>query len=135
MLAEMGLHGAVESLPWIGGYYRVSDGQLSGRLWRENSAEFRTASDLILTLSAKAGIPVVDFWIDHLCIAPDDERSVYLRLLQTAVPEEQFTVIRRACERRLKTRLPLTRLERLRVPRLLADLVRDLDRAVAGRHR
>jgi hypothetical protein len=113
----------------------VSGGQLSGQLWKQHSAEFRSASDLILALAAGANLPVIDFWVDHLCTVPADERAVYLRLLQTAVSQAQFTGIRRACEKRLRTRLPLTRLERLRVPRPLADLVRGLDRALAGRYR
>ena len=121
MLAEMGLHGRVVSLPWIGGHYRISDGQLSGQLWQDDNTEFRGTSDVILRLAMSARRPVIEFWIDHLCKAPEAERNIYLRLLNTALAPAQFAALRRACEKRLGKRLPLTRLERLRVPRAIAD--------------
>lgn len=133
MLAEMGLHGRVASLPWIGGYYRVQQNQLSARLSTKNAAEFRAVSEVILEFSTRRNVSLVDFWIDHLVGAPGHERAVYLRLLDEALPPRQFASLRSACERRLGRRLPLTRLERLRVPRAIAALVRNLDRALAGR--
>jgi len=132
MLAEMGLHGSVQSLPWIGGYYRVSADQLSGQLMRQDNAEFVASSELVLTMSAQASAPVIEFWIDHLCAAPPADRAYYLRQLRSALPEGQFAAIRQTCEHRLGTRLPLTRLERFRVPSPVAKLIRDLDRVFAG---
>jgi glycosyltransferase involved in cell wall biosynthesis len=133
MLAEMGLHGTVTSLPWIGGYYRVQENQLSAQLSRGNAAEFRAVSEVILEVATEQKLAIVDFWIEHLVSAPEHERAIYLRLLDEALPPRQFASLRRACERRLGRRLPLTRLERLRVPRSIATLVRGLDRALAGR--
>ena len=133
MLAEMGLHGEVASLPWIGGHYRINQSQLSQQLWRQHTDEFRLVSAAVLEMAASIDARVFEFWIDLLCTVPDFERAVYLRLLNTALAAEQFTDIRSACERRLGRRLPLTRLERLRIPRALADLVRDIDRRIAGR--
>jgi glycosyltransferase involved in cell wall biosynthesis len=135
MLAEMGLHGDVESLPWIGGHYRTSAGQLSGQLMAGDPREYRSSSEAVLAMSAQAGIPVVDFWIDLLCTGPADERPVYLRMLRDALPPAQFAELRGSCERRLGIRFPLTRLERFRVPSPIAKLIRDVDRAFATKPR
>ncbi len=135
MLAEMGLHGSVRSLPWIGGYYRVREGQLSGELWSQHQSEFKDASAAVLDLCRAHGIAVIDFWFEHLCSVPADERQVYLRLLHTALSTDEFSAIRTRCEHRLGVRLPLTRLERMRVPAAIATLVRQLDQALATRGR
>jgi hypothetical protein len=60
---------------------------------------------------------------------------IYLRMLTTALSTKQFTEIRQACEQRLGMRLPLTRLERFHVPPMLANLVRELDRALTSKMR
>ena len=133
MLAEMGLHGTVASLPWIGGHYRINRSQLSQQLWEQHTDEFRAVTATVLEMAATANAPVIDFWADLLCEVPHFERGIYLRQLNTALPGDRFTQLRTTCERRLGHRLPLTRLERLRIPRVLADLVRDLDRRLAGR--
>jgi len=133
MLAEMGIHGRVRSLPWIGGHYRVSDSQLSGQLWAKHHAEFKHASQALLDLCGAHDIPVIDFWIEHLCTVPRHERGVYLRLLKEALSAEDFSAIRKRCEARLGTRLTLTRLERLRVPAGIASLIRKLDRVLTQR--
>jgi glycosyltransferase involved in cell wall biosynthesis len=135
MLAEMGLHGAVISLPWIAGHYRVGDFQLSGKLWDNDRKEFKAATQTILEWSERAQIPVIDFWIDYICGAPPERRTPYLRMLQMALLAPQFAALRRACEARLQIRLPLTRLERLRVPDAVANLVREFDRALAAKRR
>lgn len=134
MLAEMGLHGAVVSLPWIGGYYRVGAGQLSGRLWETDRREFLEVSQLVLDLCHSARIPVVDFWIVHICAATPDERITYLQMLDTALPRDVFTAIKHGSEQKLGSRLHLGgRLDRLGIPRPVADLVKRVDRLLAGR--
>jgi hypothetical protein len=135
MLAEMGLHGNVESLPWIGGHYRVSATQLSGQLMAGDPDERRSSSEAVLAICRDAGIPVVEFWIDQLCTVPADERAVYLWMLHDALPADLFSSLRAACEARLGIRLPLTRLERFRIPPPIARFIRELDRAFAGRPR
>lgn len=135
MLAEMGIHGNVVSLPWIGGYYRVGSFQLSGQLWTNDRREFREVSNVVLELSRHANLPVVDYWIDRICAASPEQRTTYLRMLSTSLTAPQFASIRGTCEQRLSTRLPLTRLERLRVPPALANLVRELDRVIASKLR
>lgn len=135
MLGEMGLHGAVISLPWIAGHYRVGNFQLSGKLWDNDRVEFKAATEAVLQLSEQAKIPVVDFWIDYICNTDPDHRTRYLRMLHMALSPARFSALRRACETRLQARLPLTRLERLRVPDVLASFVRELDRALAGKPR
>ena len=135
MLGEMGLHGAVISLPWIAGHYRVGDFQLSGKLWDNDRTEFKAATQAVLEMSSARQIPVFDFWIDYICNTEPDRRTPYLRMLHTALSTAQFTQLRRACEARLQIRLPLTRLERLRVPDAVASFVRELDRALAGKPR
>jgi hypothetical protein len=135
MLAEMGLHGSVISLPWIGGYYRVGEFQLSSKLWNNDRAEFKAASTVVLDMAAQANLPVIPFWIDYICEERADLRVTHLRLLSTALSAKQYAELRGACEQRLGIRLPLTRLERFRVPSAVATLVRGLDRALASKTR
>ncbi len=135
MLAEMGFHGAVISLPWIGGYYRVSGGQLSGRLWETDRREFLEVSQLILDLCRASNLPVIDFWIDQICAATPDERILYLQMLDMALTGEVFQSIKRESEKRLQMRLHLGgRLDRLGVPRPIARFLRVCDRFLTGRH-
>jgi hypothetical protein len=56
-------------------------------------------------------------------------------MLYDALPPDLFASLRAACEQKLGIRLPLTRLERFRVPSPIARLIRDLDRAFAGKRR
>lgn len=136
MLAEMGLHGTVVSLPWIGGYYRVGAGQLSSHLWEPDRREFRETSKLVLDLCRAAHIPVIDCWVDQICAASADERIIYLQMLEMAVPRDEFAAIKAASEQRLGMRLHLGgRLDRLGVPRPVAALLKSVDRLLTGRHR
>lgn len=131
MLAEMGLHGDVISMPWIAGYYRVGESQLSAQLWDSHRNELRESTAVVLEMAASAELQVIPFWVDFIASTRADLRPSYLRMLQTAMAPPQFEELRRACERRLGSRLPLTRLERFRVPSAIATLVRGLDRALA----
>lgn len=134
MLGEMGLQGRVISLPWIGGYYRVSDSQLSSRLIVTNRNEFVDTSKLILHLCELANIPVIEFWIGHVCEAGSEERSLYLNMLNNALGGEVFENIKKECERRLKTRLHLGgRLARMGIPEPVAQVLRRIDRLITGR--
>jgi len=133
MLAEIGLHGRVISLPWIAGYYRVGTSQLSVQLWTTDMKEFAAVSGLILDLCASKNIPVIEFWIEQICQAPPAERVLYLQMLNAAVPSEVFQTIKAQSEGRLHTRLYLGRLDRLGIPRAVADLIRRIDRLVGSR--
>lgn len=134
MMAEMGLHGRVVSLPWIGGHYRVSASQLSVQLWQPDMTEFREVSNLILQLCVLAGVPVIAFWIDQICTAQPEERILYLQMLKTAVAGDVFQQIKQESERRLQLRLHLGgRLDRIGVPQPLARFVRVLDRFLTSR--
>lgn len=134
MLAEMGLHGTVISLPWVGGYYRVGAGQLSGRLWDTDRQEFREVSQVVLDLCNAARIPVVDFWIDQMCTATPDERITYLQMLDMALARSVFAEIKHRSEQKLGTRLHLGgRLDRLGIPGPVADLVKGIDHWLASR--
>jgi len=121
-------------LPWIGGYYRVSDGQLSGQLWSPHAGEFVETSKFILRLCESANIPVIEFWIERICKVAPKDRPIYLRMLSGALTGEVFKTIKRECEKKLGTRLHLGgRLDRLRVPRPVADFLRAIDRFLAKR--
>ena len=135
MLAEMGLHGTVVSLPWIGGYYRTGDWQLSVGLWQNDRREFRIVSQLILDICGAAHIPVLDFWVEQICQASPDEQVSYLQMLNLAVPTDLFAQVKRAAERKLQTRLHLGgRLDRLGLPQPIAELLRMADRRLTRRN-
>src|SRR5262245_45350502 len=85
MLGEMGLHGAVVTLPWIAGHYRTGDWQLSGRLWQPDMTEFRKATEVVLGWCEANGIAVIPFWVDHICAAPARDRLLYLQMLRGAL--------------------------------------------------
>jgi len=136
MLAEMGLHGGVVSLPWIGGHYRVGSWQLSGKLWTTDLKEFLGVSELILRLCNERAIAVIEYWVDQLCQAQPDERIAYLHMLNRALSNERFDDIKQRAEQRLGTRLHLGgRLDRLGVPRPLLRMLRQFDRVVIRRQK
>ena len=133
MLGEMGVHGNVVTLPWIAGQYRTGDWQLSSQLWQPDMTEFKQATQAVLTWCAASDIPVIQFWIDHICAAPDNQRVMYLQLLRGALDPDRFAEIKRQCESRLGTRLNLSRLERLGIPGPIAELLRMADRRLMRR--
>ncbi len=134
MLAEMALHGRVISLPWIGGYYRVSDSQLSRQIWNTHAGQFVEASKFILRLCESANIPVIEFWIGRICKVPPKDRAIYLRMLSGALTSEVFKSMKRECEKKLGTRLHLGgRLDKLGVPRPVAEFLRAIDRFLTER--
>jgi hypothetical protein len=64
--AEMGLHGDVLSLPWIGGYRRIGEHQtfhLSGETY---GREPDSATRDILDLCEKRNLPVLEFWVAQI---------------------------------------------------------------------
>lgn len=133
MLAEMGLHGEVMTLPWIAGYYRTGEWQLSGQLWQPDMSEFRKATQAVLAWCAAADIPVIPFWVDHICAASDRDRIMYLQMLRGSLEPARFAGIKRECESRLGVRLNMSRLERLGIPAPIADLLRRVDRRLMRR--
>jgi glycosyltransferase involved in cell wall biosynthesis len=133
MLGEMGLHGSVVTLPWIAGHYRTGAWQLSGKLWQPDMTEFRRATVTVLEWCDGGGIPLADFWVDHICAAPGDERIVYLRMIRASFDRARFLDIKRRCEERLQVRLHLSRLDRLGVPAPIATLLRTVDRLIMRR--
>lgn len=133
MLAEMGLHGRVLTLPWIAGAYRTGDWQLSGRIWQPDMTEFKQATAAVRAWCTANAIDVTGFWIDQICTAAGSERLLYLQMLQGALEPLAFEDIRRQCEARLNTRLVLGRLERLGLPAPLVGLLRGVDRRLLNR--
>ncbi|MBY0493696.1 MAG: glycosyltransferase [Cyanobacteria bacterium] len=135
MVAEMGLHGSVMTLPWIAGTYRTGDWQLSGLIWQTDMSEFHKASGEVRAWCAANDIDVMQFWIDHICQAPTDrDRLMYLQMVRSAVDVPTFDAVRKECETRLNKRLPIGRLERLGVPAPVAAALRYVDRQLlAGR--
>jgi len=133
MLAEMGLHGRVLTLPWIAGAYRTGDWQLSGRIWQPDMSEFKKATAAVMAWCAANGIDVIRFWVDHICAAADSERLLYLQMVQGALEPAAFESIKKTCETRLQTRLALGRLERLGIPAPLVALLRSVDRRLLHR--
>lgn len=133
MLGEMGLHGTVYSLPWIGGHYRTGKFQLSGQLWQTDMTEFRQATTVVLGWCAQHSIPVADFWVDHICTSPDIERVIFLQMVRGSFERAQFLDIKRRCEARLQAPLHLSRLDRLGVPAPIASLLRTVDRLITRR--
>ena len=133
MLGEMGIHGTVVTLPWIGGHYRTGTWQLSGQLWQADMGEFRKATAVVLDWCARHGIPLIDFWVDHISASPDQERVRYLQMLRASFDRSLFLEIKRRCEERLGVRLHLGRLDRLGVPAPIASLLRSVDRLITRR--
>ena len=133
MLAEMGRHGRVLTLPWIAGAYRTGDWQLSGRIWQPDMTEFKKATAAVMSWCEASGIDVLRFWTDHICAAADSERLLYLQMLQGSLEPAAFDAIRRDCEARLHTRLALGRLERLGIPAPIVALLRSVDRRLLSR--
>lgn len=134
MLGEIGIHGAIVSLPWIAGYYRVGNAQLSRALWDSDPTEFKTVSGVVLEMSRRKGIPVIEFWIDQLCAAEPGARISYLHMLNRALPEAGYEAIKTRTEQRLQTRLHLGgRLDRLGVPKPMAEFLRTIDRTIIRR--
>lgn len=136
MLGEMGMHGAIVSLPWIAGYYRVGEGQLSHALWNNDPNEFKTVTTVVLEMCRRKGFPVIEFWINQLCAADPDARIAYLLMLNRALPTADYDAIKTGAEQRLQTRLHLGgRLDRLGVPKPVAELIRALDRNIIRRQK
>jgi glycosyltransferase involved in cell wall biosynthesis len=133
MLAELGLHGSVLSLPWIGGHYRVGPQQLSGQLWQKHADEFLDTSNLVLEWCEAFAVPVKDYWIDRICAAERADRVTYLQLLARAVPAALYHDIKSTSEARLGVRLHTSRLERLGVPRRLAAAARGVHQLLGRR--
>jgi len=133
MLAEMGLHGTVLTLPWIAGHYRTGDWQLSGRIWQPDMSEFEKATAAVFGWCAANGIDVIRFWIDQICTAAESERLLYLQMIRSALDPPVFDELKRECEARLNTRLPLGRLERLGIPAPVVALLRRVDQQLMSR--
>lgn len=133
MLGEMGLHGSVYTLPWIGGHYRTGQFQLSGQLWQTDMSEFRQATGVVLGWCRQHDIPVADFWVDHICAATGQERVIFLQMVRASFDRAQFADIRRRCEARLQAPIHLSRLDRLGVPAPVASLLRTVDRLITRR--
>ena len=136
MMGEMGLRGRIVSLPWIAGYYRVGEFQLSGSLWTNDRTEFKAVTDVVLQMCARDGIAVADFWVEQICDADPGARIEYLHMLNGALHEPAYEAIKQRAERQLGVRLHLGgRLDRLGVPRPVADWLRTIDRVVIRRQR
>ena len=133
MLAEMGLHGTVLTLPWIAGHYRTGEWQLSGRIWHEGLGEFAKATAAVFAWCSANNIDVIRFWIDQICTAPEGDRLLYLQMIRSALEPAVFEDIKRQCEARLNMRLPLGRLERLGIPAPVVALLRGVDRRLSRR--
>ncbi len=134
MLGEMGRHGQVISLPWIGGHYRTGAGQLSRALWQPDMSEFQQATAVVLGWCDRDGIPVREFWVDHICAATADDRILYLRMLHAALDAPTYRDIRQRCEARLQTRLHLGgRMNRLGIPAPVAALLQLAERLIERR--
>ena len=131
MLAEMGLHGGILTLPWIAGHYRTGDWQLSGQIWQPDMSEFNQATAAVLAWCSTNQIDVLGFWVDHICAAAPSERLLYLQMVRSALEPAVFDDIKRQCEARLNTRLPLGRLERLGIPAPIVELLRSVDRRLS----
>jgi glycosyltransferase involved in cell wall biosynthesis len=134
MLAEMGRHGRVISLPWIGGHYRTGQFQLSRALWQPDLTEYRQASQVVLEWCDHDGIPVREFWVDHICASGADDRILYLRMLHHSVDAATYRDIKRRCEERLQVRLHLGgRMNRLGVPAPVVALLQLAERLIDRR--
>jgi hypothetical protein len=79
---------------------------------------------------------VTDFWVDQLGEADAGGRIEYLHMLNRALPEAVYLDIKGRAEQRLGVRLHLGgRLDRLGVPKPVANLLRTIDRTVIRRQR
>jgi len=126
MLAEMGLHGDVISLPWIAGYNRLTTSQLNTSLAKTHGGEFVETSKVVLRFCELNQIPVLEFWTNLICATQPTERPHYLRMLARALPADRFKDLKRRCEEKLGARLHSGgRLARLGIPWTLAELIRS----------
>jgi len=131
LLAEMQLHGAVVSLPWVGGYYRVGSHQTNAQLIKTNLHEFFDITNDILEICCRKEIPVIEYWVNFLCDATNQQRAYYLRLLEGALPANILMDIRRKCRAKLGREFKVGgRLEQARVPRPIAEVMRAAMRCV-----
>jgi glycosyltransferase involved in cell wall biosynthesis len=129
MLAEMVLHGDIVSSPWIGGYFRAHNQQLSRKLYRTHVDESRRVSEAVLNLCRANNIEVVDFWIERICSATPEERVSFLRMLHADAPPDVYETIRSTSEKRLNVKLHLGfRMDEWGVPRPVAEFLRTIDR-------
>jgi GT2 family glycosyltransferase len=125
--AELALQGGVVSMPWVCGYYRESEEQMSRKLWQSNADEFCRVSILILNLCQKRNIPVLQFWINHICNASPERICWSLDALYKSLPRETFKFIKMECESRLKRKLRLGgRLSKLGLPPSVVRFIRWL---------
>ncbi len=111
LLAEMGLHGDVLSLPWVGGYYRVGMQQHKFRLPETDDRNFSQISELItkdiLDICEREKIPVIEFWAEQIRLSPLRQRARYLHLLKKALPSTFYDSILRDSNMEVKTRLTM----------------------------
>jgi glycosyltransferase involved in cell wall biosynthesis len=105
--AEIGLRGAVLTVPWVAGLYRVAEEQLSRALWESHAHEFKKASSVILANSEAAGLKVTEFWIETLCNSAFQRRAHFFRKLYQSLEYSDFLAIKNGFERRAKQRARL----------------------------
>ena len=100
LLAEMGFHGDVLSLPWIGGYIRGHKHRTS-RLWgRTYGHENVLITGDILQACEERNIPVLEFWADQICLSTSVQRKFYLSELEKKLPSWAYAEIQNAVEER-----------------------------------
>jgi glycosyltransferase involved in cell wall biosynthesis len=126
LLAEMGVLGGVLSLPWVGGYYRTGEHQTNQKLGQAHRHEFSMITQDILNLCKEHGIPVIEFWIEQICLSTPEHRVHYLDLLKKALPSPLYEEILHSAEASLKTRIKIGRLEQWGTPRRIANLIRKI---------
>jgi glycosyltransferase involved in cell wall biosynthesis len=125
LLAEMGPHGDVLSLPWIGGYRRIGEHQTFHLSREAYSHEPDSATRDILDLCEKRNLPVLEFWVDQICLSTPSQQNFYLSLLSKALPPSTYTGVRNAVEERLGTK-PARRLDRWCISKQLVEPLRAI---------
>jgi glycosyltransferase involved in cell wall biosynthesis len=123
LLAEMALHGDVLSLPWIGGYRRLGEHQIYRQSKDSHEHESDWATRDVLDLCEKQNLPVLEFWVDQVCLSTPTQRKRYLSWLRQALPSHMYAGIQDAIEAKSGTK-PAARLDRWGIPRRLAGSLR-----------
>jgi glycosyltransferase involved in cell wall biosynthesis len=130
LLAEMALHGEVLSLPWIGGYIRRGEYR---DLWggsRDREVErYEGAQQTrdILDLCEKRNLPVLEFWVNQICLSEYGQQRFYLSELRRRLPFHAYAAIQDAVNAKVGTR-PV---EQEHLQQKLRRARRQLDRSQA----
>ncbi len=88
------------SLPWIEGYIRGHEHR-SSRLWGKTyDYENALVAGDILEVCEERNLPVLEFWVDQVCLSTPGQRKFYLSELRKKLPSWAYAEIQDSIEER-----------------------------------